>query len=132
MDWLLEIRDSLEEGVFDSLVLDFVTEDEDEPVARGVNGMPLTSEDTDDDEGKRSRRLLPGGRSKDCRDDLPQFIIGDGRDYGRDPHPGLVQAREHERRRLDPAGQGDMRDCCLSKVVIWVADGGFTLKENRC
>ena len=60
MDWLLEIRDSLEEGVFDSLVLDFVTEDEDEPVARGVNGMPLTSEDTDDDEGKRSCRLLQG------------------------------------------------------------------------
>jgi hypothetical protein len=62
MDWLLETRDGLEKRVFDSLVTllnleadvlffdttstDFVAEDEDEPVARGVNGMPLTSEDT--------------------------------------------------------------------------------------
>jgi hypothetical protein len=44
----------LEKRVFDSLVLDFVAEDEDEPVVRGVNGMPLTSEDIgDDEEGKQ-------------------------------------------------------------------------------
>ncbi|HEX3956187.1 MAG TPA: hypothetical protein VHZ03_06090 [Trebonia sp.] len=77
MDWLLEIRDGLEKRVFDSLVLGFVAEDEDEPVVRGVNGMPLTSEDIGDDEGKQEPAgSVPGGRSKDYRDDLPQFIIG--------------------------------------------------------
>jgi hypothetical protein len=82
MDWPLEIRDGLEKRVFDSLVpllnleadvllfdttsTDFVAEDEDEPVARGVNGMPLTGEDTgDDEEGKQEPTgSVPGGRSK--------------------------------------------------------------------
>ena len=69
MDWLLQIHGDLEKKVFDSLVnllnleVDvlffdttstyFVTEDEDEPVARDKNGSPVTGQDTDDDDGQR-------------------------------------------------------------------------------
>src|SRR6516165_9238095 len=74
MDWLLEIRGDLEKKVFDNLAdllnleVDllffdttstyFVTEDEDEPVARDKNGIPLTSGNTGRDEQGRQE---PGG-----------------------------------------------------------------------
>ena len=47
-----------------------------------------------------------------------------------DPGPGLVLARQHRRLGADPAGQDDMRDWTLGRV-IWVADRGFTSQENR-
>src|SRR6516164_3018152 len=69
MDWLAEIKGELERKVFDDLAdllnleVDllffdttstyFVTDDEDEPIARDRNGNPLTSENTDsEDEGR--------------------------------------------------------------------------------
>ena len=69
MDWLLEIRDTLEKKVFDNLAdllnleVDllffdttstyFETEEADEPVARDKNGSPVTSED-DAEDGKEA------------------------------------------------------------------------------
>src|SRR6516164_5188710 len=74
MDWLLEINSELEKKVFDTLAhllnleVDllffdttstyFVTDDEDEPVARGTNGYPVTSGTTDGDDGEQRE---PGG-----------------------------------------------------------------------
>jgi hypothetical protein len=148
MDWLLEIRDDLEKKVFDSLVtllnleVDvlffdttstyFVTEDEDEPVARDEHGYPLTSDNTDSD-GKGEGDPSPfrtWGKSKDHRGDLPQVIIGmavtrDGIPVRVWCWPGDTNGSALIRQVKD-----DMREWVLSKI-IWVADRGFTSAENR-
>jgi transposase len=148
MDWLLEIRGDLEKKVFDSLVtllnleVDvlffdttstyFVTEDEDEPVARDKNGMPLASGNAGGDEdGRREPAAFrTWGKSKDHRDDLPQVVIGmavtrDGVPVRVWCWPGSTSDSALIRQVKD-----DMRDWCLSKVV-WVADRGFSSAENR-
>jgi transposase len=148
MDWLLEITGELEKKVFDSLAnllnleVDllffdttstyFVTGDEDEPVARDKNGIPVISENTDSqDTGQRE----PGGfrtwgKSKDYRDDLPQIVIGMA--VTRDGIPVRVWCwpGDTSDSALIRQVKDDMRDWCLSKV-IWVADRGFTSAENR-
>jgi Transposase DDE domain len=148
MDWLLEIKGELEKKVFDNLAnllnleVDllffdttstyFVTDDEDEPVARDKNGIPVTSENTDsEDTGQRE----PGGfrtwgKSKDYRDDLPQVVIGMA--VTRDGIPVRVWCwpGDTSDSTLIRQVKDDMRDWCLSKV-IWVADRGFTSAENR-
>src|SRR6516165_5744824 len=148
MDWLLEINSELEKKVFDTLahllnlevdLLFFdttstyvVTDDEDEPVARGTNGYPVTSGTTDgDDAGQRE----PGGfrtwgKSKDYRDDLPQIVIGMA--VTRDGIPVRVWCWPGDTNdsALIRQVKDDMRDWCLSKV-IWVADRGFTSAANR-
>ena len=148
MDWLLEINSELEKKVFDTLAhllnleVDllffdttstyFVTDDEDEPVARGTNGYPVTSGTTDgDDAGQRE----PGGfrtwgKSKDYRDDLPQIVIGMA--VTRDGIPVRVWCWPGDTNdsALIRQVKDDMRDWCLSKV-IWVADRGFTSAANR-
>ncbi len=148
MDWLLEIKGELEKKVFDNLAnllnleVDllffdttstyFVTEDEDEPVARDKNGIPVTSENTDSEEGEGGE---PGGfrtwgKSKDYRDDLPQIVIGMA--VTRDGIPVRVWCwpGDTSDSALIRQVKDDMRDWCLSKV-IWVADRGFTSAENR-
>src|SRR6185437_7925562 len=119
MDWLVEIRGDLEKKVFDSLVtllnleVDvlffdttstyFVTGDEDDPVARDKNGMPLASGNAaGDEDGKRE----PAAFRTWC-------------------WPGSTSDSALIRQVKD-----DMRDWCLSKVV-WVADRGFSSAENR-
>jgi hypothetical protein len=148
MDWLAEIKDELERKVFDNLAdllnleVDllffdttstyFVTDDEDEPVARDKHGNPMTSETTDsEDEGRRE----PGGfrtwgKSKDHRDDLPQIVIGMA--VTRDGIPVRVWCWPGDTAdsALIRQVKDDMRDWCLSKV-IWVADRGFTSAANR-
>ena len=148
MDWLLEIRRDLEKKVFDSLVtllnleVDvlffdttstyFVTEDEDGPVARDDHGNPLTSENTDSDDGKE-REPAPfrtWGKSKDHRGDLPQVVIGmavtkDGIPVRVWCWPGDTNDSALIRQVKD-----DMREWVLSKI-IWVADRGFTSAGNR-
>jgi hypothetical protein len=148
MDWLAEINDELERKVFDNLAdllnleVDllffdttstyFVTEGEDEPVARDKHGNPVTSETTDSEaEGRRE----PGGfrtwgKSKDHRDDLPQIVIGMA--VTRDGIPVRVWCWPGDTAdsALIRQVKDDMRDWCLSKV-IWVADRGFTSAENR-
>ena len=148
MDWLLEIKDDLERKVFDNLAdllnleVDllffdttstyFVTEDEDEPVARDKNGNPVPSENTDSDDGEQRKQtgFRTWGKSKDHRDDLPQVVIGmavtrDGIPVRVWCWPGSTSDSALIRQVKD-----DMRDWCLSKV-IWVADRGFTSAENR-
>ena len=148
MDWLLEIKDELERKVFDSLAdllnleVDllffdttstyFVTEDEDEPVARDKHGNPLTSDNADsDEEGQRE----PGGfrtwgKSKDHRDDLPQVVIGMAVTRDGIPVRAWCWPGDTSDSALIRQVKDDMRDWCLSKV-IWVADRGFTSAENR-
>jgi transposase len=148
MDWLAEIRGDLEKKVFDSLVtllnleVDvlffdttstfFVTGDEDDPVARDKNGMPLASGNAaGDEDGKREPAAFrTWGKSKDHRDDLPQVVIGmavtrDGVPVRVWCWPGSTSDSALIRQVKD-----DMRDWCLSKVV-WVADRGFSSAENR-
>ena len=148
MDWLPEIKDDLERRVFDSLAdllnleVDllffdttstyFVTEDEDEPVARDKNGIPLTSGNTGRDEQGRQE---PGGfrtwgKSKDHRDDLPQIVIGMAVTRDGIPVRAWCRPGDTSDSALIRQVKDDMRDWCLSKV-IWVADRGFTSAENR-
>jgi hypothetical protein len=147
MDWLLEICDDLEKKVFDSLVtllnleVDilffdttstyFETEDEDDPVARDANGMPLTGENTTDERKPAEQApFRTWGKSKDHRGDLPQVVIGMA--VTRDGIPVRVWCWPGDTNdsALIRQAKDDMRDWCLSKV-IWVADRGFTSAENR-
>jgi|SRR5215469_2567048 len=148
MDWLLEIREDLEKKVFDSLVtlLDlevdvlffdttstyFVTEDEDEPVARDGRGYPLASENTESDDGEEQEPapFRTWGKSKDHRGDLPQVIIGMA--VTRDGIPVRVWCWPGDTNdsALIRQVRDDMREWVLSKI-IWVADRGFTSAENR-
>jgi hypothetical protein len=144
MDWLLQIRDTLEKKVFDSLAdllnleVDllffdttstyFETGEADEPVARDKNGSPVTSED-DAEDGKEAG-FRTWGKSKDHRDDLPQVVIGmavtrDGIPVRVWCWPGNTADSALIRQVKD-----DMRDWSLSRVV-WVADRGFTSAANR-
>jgi hypothetical protein len=145
MDWLLEIKEELERKAsgnlanllnlevdllfFDTTSTYFVTEDEDEPVARDKHGIPVNSENAD---GKQAE---PGGfrtwgKSKDYRDDLPQIVIGMA--VTRDGIPVRVWCWPGDTNdsALIRQVKDDMRDWCLSKV-IWVADRGFTSAANR-
>jgi hypothetical protein len=131
MDWLLEIREPLENAVFDRvsevLGLDvdllffdttstyFVTEEADAPVAR-VRG---------DRAGFRT-----WGKSKDHREDLPKVVIGLAVTRTGIPlrvwcWPGNTGGSALIRQVKD-----DLRHWTLSRVV-WVADRGFTSAENR-
>jgi len=148
MDWLGEIKGELEKKVFDNLAdllnleVDllffdttstyFVTENEDEPVARDQNGMPVTSETTDSEEGdgREPGGFRTWGKSKDYRDDLPQIVIGMA--VTRDGIPVRVWCwpGDTSDSALIRQVKDDMRDWSLSKV-IWVADRGFTSAANR-
>src|SRR5271157_1751913 len=153
LDWLLEIRDALEEEIFgkvsdlldlevDLLFFDttstyFQTEEADEPVARDRHGRQAASKDADGAEagdageaGERSSPFRAWGNSKDYRDDLPQIVIGlavtrDGIPVRVWCWPGNTSDSALIRQVKD-----DMRDWSLSRVV-WVADRGFTSAENR-
>jgi len=117
---------------FDTTSTYFVTEDEDEPVARDARGNPLTSENTgSDDEGEQEPApFRTWGKSKDHRDDLPQVIIGMA--VTRDGIPVRVWCwpGDTSDSALIRQVKDDMRDWILSKI-IWVADRGFTSAENR-
>jgi hypothetical protein len=144
MDWLLEIKEQLEEKVFDQLAdllnleVDllffdttstyFETGEEDEPVARDTNGNAVTGDDDAANGAVGGFRAY--GKSKDHRDDLPQVVIGmavtrDGIPVRVWCWPGNTADSALIRQVKD-----DMRDWCLARV-IWVADRGFTSAENR-
>ena len=144
MDWLLEIRETLEKEIFgkvsdlldlevDLLFFDttstyFETEEADAPVARDRHGN-ATAGGGDAEDG-RAAGFRAFGKSKDYRDDLPQVVIGmavtrDGVPVRVWCWPGNTSDSALIRQVKD-----DMRDWSLSRVV-WVADRGFTSAENR-
>ena len=123
MDWRTEIKDNLERKVFNNLAtllnleVDllffgtastyFVTEDEDDPVARDGHGMPVASGNSDggEDGEREPAAFRTWGKSKEHRDDLPQIVIGmavtrDGIRSASGAGPG------HVRLGADPAGEG--------------------------
>ncbi|MCY0924350.1 IS1634 family transposase [Streptomyces sp. H27-G5] len=148
MDWPHQIREKLEQQVFDSaahllnlevdlLFFDttstyFELEDADLPVARDEHGLPLpeTGDGDGDGDGVSMGGFRTWGKSKDSRDDLPQIVIGMA--VTRDGIPVRVWCW--------PGNTGDsalirqvkdeMRDWTLSKIV-WVADRGFASAANR-
>jgi hypothetical protein len=144
MDWLLQIRRTLEKEVFDRvaelpgtetdlLFFDttstyFVTEDADGPVPRDEQGNPAP--DGTHGGELRTAGFRTWGKSKDHRDDLPQVVIGmavtrDGIPLRVWCWPGNTSDSALIRQVKD-----DMRGWSLSRVV-WVADRGFTSAENR-
>jgi hypothetical protein len=145
MDWLLQIREALEQQVFDraaemlGLEVDllffdttstyFVTEEADVPVARDQQGNPVPGSAENAGNGRESG-FRTWGKSKDHRDDLPQIVIGmavtrDGIPLRVWCWPGNTNDSALIRQVKD-----DMRGWSLSRV-IWVADRGFTSAENR-
>jgi hypothetical protein len=92
MDWLIEIKDALEQEVFhqvanllnlevDLLFFDttstyFEVDEAATPIARDQRGMPVVEHDSDEDGGHTVRGFRSFGKSKDHRDDLPQVVIG--------------------------------------------------------
>ncbi|MCX6463238.1 MAG: IS1634 family transposase [Pseudonocardiales bacterium] len=151
MDWLHDVREQLEAGVFgqvanllnlevDLLFFDttstyFELDDPDEPVTRDEHGHPLPDQDgKDGKDGKDGTEDSVGfrayGKSKDSRDDLPQIVIGmavtrDGIPVRVWCWPGNTADSKLIRQVKD-----DMRDWTLSKIV-WVADRGFSSERNR-
>jgi hypothetical protein len=143
MDWLLEIRGTLEKQVFDQvtdllglevdlLFFDttstyFVTEDADAPVPRDERGGAVPGGEGGE---LKTAGFRTWGKSKDHRDDLPQVVIGmavtrDGIPLRVWCWPGNTSDSALIRQVKD-----DMRDLALARV-IWVADRGFTSAENR-
>jgi hypothetical protein len=145
MDWLLQIREALEQRVFDraaevpGLEVDllffdttstyFVTEEADVPVARDQQGNPVPGSAGDAGNG-REAGFRTWGKPKDRRDDLPQIVIGmavtrDGIPLRVWCWPGNTNDSALIRQVKD-----DMRNWSLSRIV-WVADRGFTSGQNR-
>ena len=154
MDWLHEVGEQLEAGVFhqvanllnlevDLLFFDttstyFELEDPDAPVARDNNGHPMPPTEgrgegggeNGTEDGGNGVGFRTYGKSKDARDDLPQIVIGMA--VTRDGIPVRVWSWPGNTADSTLIGQvkDDMRDWTLSKIV-WVADRGFSSERNR-
>jgi hypothetical protein len=151
MDWLHDVREQLEVGVFhqvanllnlevDLLFFDttstyFELTDPDTPVDRDEHGHALPGDGDgsgsgDGSEAANSVGFRTYGKSKDSRDDLPQIVIGmavtrDGIPVRVWCWPGNTADSALIRQVKD-----DMRDWTLSRIV-WVADRGFSSQRNR-
>jgi len=158
MDWLHDVRERLEIGVFhqvanllnlevDLLFFDttstyFELEDPDEPVRRDEHGhvLPTGAAQNDgsaqndgaaqNDGQDNSIGFRTYGKSKDSRDDLPQIVIGMA--VTRDGIPVRVWCWPGNTNdsALIRRVKDDMRDWTLSRIV-WVADRGFSSEANR-
>jgi Transposase DDE domain len=144
MDWLLEIKDALEQEVFwqvatlldlevDLLFFDttstyFELDEPDAPVARDERGAVLP-EATDGD-GATKAGFRTYGKSKDHRDDLPQIIIGMAVTRSGIPVRVWCWPGNTSDQVLIRQVKADLRDWTLARV-IWVADRGFASEENR-
>jgi Transposase DDE domain len=161
MDWLIAVEADLARGVFDqvahllNLEVDliffdttstyFETEQADEPVWRDAHGHRVEPDSPSanattaggPDGGEQAPEGAAGkagfrthGKSKDSRDDLPQVVVGMA--VTRDGIPVRVwcwPGNTSDSPLIRQVKQ-DLRDWTLGKV-IWVADRGFTSKENR-
>jgi hypothetical protein len=145
MDFLLEIAPALEEAVFhqvanllnlevDLLFFDttstyFCIDEADEAVERGGRGEVLTDAG-DDTPAATTTGFRTYGKSKDHRDDLPQIVVGLA--VTREGIPVRVWSwpGNTSDSALVRQVKADLREWTLSRVV-WVADRGFTSRENR-
>ncbi len=155
MDWLHQVRDALERQVFsqvatalnlevDLLFFDttstyFEVEAEDEPVPRDKNGSPVppgggTEPDRASGDNGAAGEEMAGfrvfGKSRDHRDDLPRIVIGMAVTRTGIPVRVWCWPGDTADSALIRQVKDDMRDWTLAKIV-WVADRGFTSKENR-
>jgi Transposase DDE domain len=150
MDWLHDVRGELEKQVFfqvadllnlqiDLIFFDttstyFETGAPDEEVARDWRGEKTEGQDAENAREENPPGKPAGfrtwGKSKDSRDDLPQVVIGLA--VTREGIPVRVWSwpGNTSDSALIRQVKKDMRDWCLGRV-IWVADRGFTSKENR-
>ncbi len=142
MDWLTAIEPTLAEQVyfqvtdllnlevdllfFDTTNTHFELDQADEPVGRDRDGQVT------DDPGQvvKEAGFRSYGKSKDGRDDLPQVVVGmavtrDGIPVRVWSWPGGTADSTLVRQVKD-----DMRAWSLSRIV-WVADRGFSSRDNR-
>jgi len=154
MDWLHQARDALERQVsgqvaaalnlevdllfFDTTSTYFEVDDEDEPVLRDQDGSPVPADAARgggqaagaSGDGQDMAGFRVFGKSKDHRDDLPQIVIGMAVTRTGIPVRIWCWPGDTADSALIRQVKRDMRDWTLAKIV-WVADRGFTSKENR-
>ncbi|MDQ1651691.1 MAG: hypothetical protein QOI35_891 [Cryptosporangiaceae bacterium] len=159
MDWLLDIAPDLEKEVFwqvatlldhevDLLFFDttstyFETDEPDTPVTRDAHGRPVpdstatdstatdsTATDSGPDAAAEGVGFRTYGKSKDSRDDLPQVVIGMAVTRAGIPVRVWCWPGNTTDSALIRQAREDMRDWTLARVM-WVADRGFSSKENR-
>jgi len=141
MDWLLEIGPKVAEQVyfqvtdllnlevdllfFDTTSTYFECDEPGEPAGRDERGHVAEGDDVVKETGFRTY-----GKSGDSRDDLPQVVVGMA--VTRDGIPVRVWSWPGNTGDSDLIRQvrDDMRAWSLSRIV-WVADRGFSSKENR-
>jgi hypothetical protein len=156
MDWLLEIAPDLEREVFwqvatlldhevDLLFFDttstyFESDQPDPPVVRDTHGHPIPDPPGGTDAGGTDAGGTDAaadgvgfrtyGKSKDSRDDLPQVVIGMAVTRAGIPVRVWCWPGNTTDSALIRQAREDMRDWTLARVM-WVADRGFSSKENR-
>ncbi len=157
MDWLHAVRGELEKQVyfqvadllnlqvdllfFDTTSTYFETGEADAEVPRDWRGEKDTRQDSTDADGGEDEDEdgnPPGkpagfreyGKSKDSRDDLPQIVIGLAVTREAIPVRVWCWPGNTADSALIRQVKKDMRDWSLGRVV-WVADRGFTSKQNR-
>jgi len=155
MDWLHAVRGELEKQVyfqvadllnlqvdllfFDTTSTYFETGEADAEVPRDWRGEKNTRQDSTDADGGEDEDGNPAGtpagfraygKSKDSRDDLPQVVIGLAVTREGIPVRAWCWPGSTADSALIRQVKSDMRDWSLGRV-IWVADRGFTSKENR-
>ena len=144
MDWLHAVRGELEKQVyfqvadllnlevdllfFDTTSTYFELEDPDGEVLRDWRGEPAAGEEAADPDKEGGFRTH--GKSKDSRDDLPQIVVGLAVTREAIPVRVWCWPGNTADSALIRQVKKDMRDWSLGRV-IWVADRGFTSRENR-
>ena len=154
MDWLHAVRGELEKQVyfqvadllnlqvdlifFDTTSTYFETGAADEEVARDWRGEKGRRTAGQPGAGGGDEENPPGkpggfreyGKSKDSRDDLPQIVIGLAVTREAIPVRVWCWPGNTSDSALIRQVKKDMRDWALGRI-IWVADRGFSSKENR-
>jgi hypothetical protein len=153
MDWLHDVRGELERQVyfqvadllnlqvdllfFDTTSTYFETGEADAEVPRDWRGEKAAGQDGDQPGGGdgenpagRPAGFREHGKSKDSRDDLPQIVIGLAVTREAIPVRVWCWPGSTADSALIRQVKKDMRDWSLGRV-IWVADRGFTSRENR-
>jgi hypothetical protein len=158
MDWLHDVRGELEKQVyfqvadllnlqvdllfFDTTSTYFEAGEADEEVARNWRGEKSAGQDRaggdqagagggdEENPAGKPAGFRAYGKSKDSRDDLPQVVIGLAVTREAIPVRVWCWPGNTNDSALIRQVKTDMRDWSLGRV-IWVADRGFTSKENR-